>query len=95
LQNTLTDNMKRNPRATGKGDRMGYGGNSQDEMEVTIRLDREDRQAHICSTWPEWSRKLERLSGSPKQVTERDGKATSVFWVGPPTAIRGRRPASP
>ncbi len=72
---------------------MNYGGNSQDEMEVTIRLDREDRQAHICSTWPEWSRMLERLYGSPKKVTERDGKATSAFWAVPLTAIRVRRPA--
>ncbi len=71
---------------------MNYGGNSQDEMEVTIRLDRQDRQAHICSTWPEWSRKLERLYGAPKQVTERDGKATSAFWVVPLPAIRVRRP---
>jgi hypothetical protein len=72
---------------------MNCGGNSQDEMEVTIRLDREDRQAHICSTWPEWSRKLERLYGSPKKVTKRDGKGTSAFWVVPLTAIRVRRPA--
>jgi hypothetical protein len=71
---------------------MNYGGNSQDEMEVPIRLDREDRRAHLCSIWPEWSRKLDRLDGSPKQVTERDGKATSAFWVGPLTAIRVRRP---
>jgi hypothetical protein len=41
-------------------------GNSLDEMEVVIRLDREDWQAHVCSTWPEWSRKLERLYASPK-----------------------------
>ena len=40
---------------------MNYSGNSPDEMGVTIHLDREDRQAHICSTWPEWCRKLERL----------------------------------
>jgi hypothetical protein len=40
---------------------MHYGGNSQDKMGVTIRLDCEDRQAHICSTWPQWCRKLERL----------------------------------
>jgi hypothetical protein len=71
---------------------MNYGGVSQDEMEVTIRLDREDRHAHLCSTWPEWSRKLARLYGSPKQVTERDGKATSAFWAVPLTAIRVRRP---
>jgi hypothetical protein len=42
-------------------------------MEVTIRLDRRDQQTYICSTWPEWSRKFERLYGSPKRVTERDG----------------------
>ena len=70
---------------------MNYGGNSQDEMEVTIRLDRADRQAHICSTSPEWSRKLERLYGSPKKVTECDGKAASAFWTVPLTAIRARR----
>jgi hypothetical protein len=72
---------------------MNYGGNSQDEMEVTIRLDREDRQAHICSTWPEWSRKVERLFGSPKKVTERDGKVASAFWAVPLTAMRVSRPA--
>jgi hypothetical protein len=71
---------------------MQFGGVTQDEMEVTIRLDREDRQAHICSTWPEWSRKLERLYGSPKKVTKCDGKVTSAFWVVPLTAIRVRRP---
>jgi hypothetical protein len=72
---------------------MNYGGNSQEEMEVTIRLDREDRQAHVCSTRPEWSRKLDRLYGSPKKVTERDGKDTSAFWTVPLPAIRVRRPA--
>ncbi len=71
---------------------MNYSGNSQDEMEVTIRLDRVDRQAHLCSTWPEWSRKLERLYGAPRKVTERDGKVTSAFWTLPLTAIRVRRP---
>jgi hypothetical protein len=72
---------------------MKYGGTARDEMEVTIRLDREKRQAHICSTWPEWSRKLERLYGSPKRVTGRDGKVTSAFWMVPLAAIRvGRRP---
>jgi integrase/recombinase XerD len=67
---------------------MNYGGNSQDEMEVTIRLDREERQAHICSSWAEWSRKLERLYGSPKKVTGRDGKVFSAFRTVPLTAIR-------
>ncbi len=72
---------------------MNYGGNSQDEMEVTIRLDRPDRQAHLCSTWPEWSRKLERLYGAPTKITEREGKVTSAFWTVPLTSIRIRRPA--
>jgi hypothetical protein len=93
LQNAAMDSMKRNPRATEKGEWMNYGGNSQDETEVTIRLDRGARHAHLCSTWPEWSRKLEGLYGSPKKVTERDGKATSAFWVVPLSAIRVRRPA--
>ncbi len=72
---------------------MQYGGLSHDEMEVTIRLDRKHRVAPICSTWPERSRKLERLYRSPKRVTERDGKVTSAFWVVPLTAIRVRRPS--
>ncbi len=72
---------------------MHYGGVSQDEMEVTIWLDREDRQAHICSTWPDWSRKLERLFGCPKKETHRGDCITSAFWVVPLTAIRVRRPA--
>jgi hypothetical protein len=70
---------------------MHYGGVIQDEMEVTIRLDRADRQAHICSSWPEWSRKLERLYGSPKRVTERAGKVTSAFWVIPLNRVSLRR----
>jgi hypothetical protein len=60
-------------------------------MEVTIRLDRDDRQAHICSTWPEWSRKLERLYGSPNKITERAGKVTSAFWTIPLNRVSLRR----
>jgi len=71
---------------------MQYGGASLDEMEVTIRLDRETQQAHIRSTWPEWSRKLERLFGSPRKEAKRDGKVTSAFWTIPLLAIRVRRP---
>ncbi len=70
---------------------MQYGGVSQGEMEVTIRLDREDRQAHICSAWPEWSRKLERLYGTPKRVTECNGKVTSAFWTIPLNLVSLRR----
>jgi len=71
---------------------MIYGCVSQDEMEVTIGLDRESRQAHICSAWPEWTRKLERLYGSPKRITERDGKVTSAFWTIPLRLVTLRKP---
>ncbi len=71
---------------------MQYGGASHDEMEVTIRLDRKDRVAHVCSAWPDWSRRLERLHGAPKRVSGRDGKVTSAFWTIPLTAIRLGRP---
>jgi hypothetical protein len=71
------------PRATEKEDWMNYGGNSQDEMEVTIRIGREDRQAYICSTWPEWSRKLERWFGCPRKETHRGDCITSAFWTVP------------
>ncbi len=70
---------------------MQYGGVSQDEMEVTIRLDRTHRQAHICSTWPEWSRKLERIFGSPRKEIERDGKVVSAFWTVPLNRVALRR----
>ena len=146
LQNTLTDNTKRNPRATGKrrgprrrglatGRGVGsisslmpqldplylrrrggqgfpeidptdfggteaemkgskYGGTSHDEMEVTIQLDRTDRQAYICSTWSDWSRKLERLFGCPTKETMHDGKITSAFWAVPLNRVSLRRGTS-
>ena len=53
---------------------MKYGGTARDEMEVTIRLDREERQEHICSTCPSglgsWSGSAGARSGSP-DVTAR------------------------
>ena len=81
------------PAQLKKGVLLNYGGNAQDEMEVTIRLDRGKRPAHICSTWPEWSRKPERLYGLPKNFTEREGRVTSALWVVPIMAIRVRRPS--
>jgi len=47
---------------------MNYGGTSEAEQKVTIRLDRQTGEAHLCSTWPTWSRKLERLYGAPKRA---------------------------
>ena len=62
---------------------MNYGGNSQDEMQVTLRLDRGDRQAHICSTWPEWSRTLANYIA---QVCRRFllTNEKRAGWLGPP-----------
>jgi len=70
---------------------MNYGGISQDEMEVTIRLARKDRQARVCSTWPEWSRRLERLYDSPERVTTRNGKVTAAAWTVPLQRVSLRR----
>ena len=78
-------------------DRMEYAHVSLAEQEVTIRLDRTDSQAHLCSTWPAWSRKLERRYGSPRKVTKssRDGKITSAFWTVPVRLVSLRRPRVP
>jgi hypothetical protein len=70
---------------------MAYDGIPHDEMEVMIRLDRKQRQAHVCSTWPEWSRRLDRLYGSPQRVTKRNGKVTSAFWTVPLNRVSLRR----
>ena len=70
---------------------LNYGGTGEAEQEVTIRLDRQDGLAHICSAWPARSRRLERLYGPPKRVMERDGKVTPVFWAVPLAAIRAGR----
>ena len=67
---------------------MNYGGTLESEQEVVVRLDRTDGQAHICSTWPAWSRKLERRYGAPRKVTEREGKVTSAFWTLPLEVVR-------
>jgi len=77
---------------------MAYGAVAEIEMEVTIRLDRAAGEARICSTWPAWSRRLERLFGSPKRVTEQEGKVVSAFWTVPLAAVRlraGKRRQSP
>ncbi len=70
---------------------MIYRGTGRNEQEVLLRLDRLDGQAHINSTWPEWSRKLERLYGAPKKVTQREGKVTSAFWTIPLNRVTLRR----
>jgi uncharacterized protein with beta-barrel porin domain len=62
---------------------MEYGGISRDEMEVTIRLDRKDRRAYICSTWPEWSWRLERLLGRSKRETKRNLQVNEADGRGP------------
>ena len=74
--------------------RLKYGGTSHDAMEVTIRLDRTDRQAHICSTWLEWSRKLKRLFGCARKETHRGDFITSAFWTVPPNRVSLRRGTS-
>ena len=67
-------------------------GTSEAEQEVTMRLECQEGQAHVCTTRPARSRRLEKLYGSPKKVSDGDGKATSAFWTIPLTAIRVGRP---
>ncbi len=81
---------------------LNYGGVPTDESEVIIRLDKRDRMAYVNSTWPEWSRKFERLHGSPKRTVEQHGKTVSAFWVLPLEAVsirrgkrQARKPAAP
>jgi hypothetical protein len=61
-------------------------------MEVVIRIDRSDGMAHICSTWPAYSRRLEKRYGNPAKYTEREGKVTSASWAIPKGRITIRRP---
>jgi phage-related protein len=68
-----------------------YGGVPIDEQEVVIRLDAEDGMAHISSTWPAWSRKFERLHGTPPRYAERNGAVQSAFWTLPLRVISIRR----
>ncbi len=77
---------------------MDYGGVAHAEQEVTIRLDRTEQIAVICSTWPGRSIRLERLFGLPTRTTTRDGKILSAFWTVPLAAIlirKGKRQLSP
>ncbi len=72
---------------------MQFAPTSIAEQEVVIRLDRETGQAHLSSTWPDWSRKLAKLYGHPSKVSKssRDGRVTCAFWTVPPGAVRLRR----
>lgn len=60
-----------------------YGGLSGDEQEVSIRLDAQDGNVHVCSTWPAWSRKFEKRYGTPPKYQERDSFVTVAFWTLP------------
>lgn len=70
---------------------MTYGGVSTMEQEVIVRIDILTGHAHICSTCPHWSRKLERRYGAPTRVTEREGKITSAFWTIPASLVTLRK----
>lgn len=64
-----------------------YGGVPTQEAAVVIRLDKQDHLAYVNSTWPEWSRKLERQHGTPKRYSERNGVVESAFWTLPLASI--------
>ena len=70
-----------------------YGGVSTDEQEVVIRLDAQDGHAHVSSTWPTWSRKFEKLHGTPPKYQERGGFVTVAFWTLPINTVSVRKRA--
>jgi len=51
------------------------------EQEVTFTLDRMTGKCSVCSTWPQFSVRIERKHGKPEKVTKRDGKITASFWT--------------
>lgn len=86
MQDTATDSTGRNPRATefellDQEAVMNFGGVSGNEQKITIRLDRETKQAYIACTWPEWIRKCEMFHRPPSQVSKtQDGCASYASW---------------
>lgn len=60
-----------------------YAGTPVEEQEVVIRIDAVDGQAHICSTWPRWSRKLETRLGCPTKYQEQNDTVQVAFWKVP------------
>jgi hypothetical protein len=60
-----------------------YGGVPVEESEVIFRLDKLCRMVHVCSTWAEYSRKLEKRYGAPPKYQEREGFVTVANWVLP------------
>lgn len=58
------------------------------EQEVIVRLDRLDGVAHICSCWPDMTRKLAKRYGPPERVSTHKGKVTSAWWRVPIRLIR-------
>ena len=68
-----------------------YGGVPTDEQEVVIRLEAQDGHAHVSSTWPTWSRKFEKLHGTPPKYQEQAGFVTMAFWTLPLAAVSVRK----
>ena len=63
------------------------------EQEVVVRLDRQSGQAHICSSWPMWSQRLEKRYGRPTKVSKvsKDGEVSAAFWDVPIGLITFRK----
>jgi hypothetical protein len=69
-----------------------YGGVPSEECEVTVSIDKDSGIAKICSTWPPYSRKLEKRYGPPTKYQEREGWVVSAFWEVPNRVVRFSSP---
>ncbi len=63
------------------------------EQEVTVQLDAKERVAHVCSCWPDRTKRLIKRYGSPDRVsTDREGRVTAAFWKLPMNRVSFRGP---
>ena len=69
---------------TGKNNKVLFAPTTLAEQEIVLRLDREEGLAHVCSCWPEMTKRIIKRHGPPKETTtDGRGRVTSAIWVLP------------
>jgi len=68
-----------------------YGGLPVDECEVIFRIDSRNQKIYVNSTWPKWSRRLEKRYGCPTKYIEKNDLIYSAFWILPLQSLSLRR----
>ncbi len=58
------------------------------EAEVIVNLDKHADTAHVCSCWPDMTRKLFKRFGPPNQTSQNpQGQVTAACWQIPLTFV--------